>query len=64
MPLGVFVGVNHHGEQIVFGACLLYSEKTVSFEWIFQTFLQCMNGKAPQSLFITQDAVMLATIIS
>lgn len=27
-PLGAFVGVNHHREGVVFGACLLFDETT------------------------------------
>jgi zinc finger SWIM domain-containing protein 3 len=37
-PLGVFLGLNHHRETVVFGAVLLYDETIESFVWLFETF--------------------------
>ncbi|CAN1293423.1 Protein FAR1-RELATED SEQUENCE 3 [Linum perenne] len=37
-PLAVFVGYNHHRELVIFGASLLFDEKTKTFEWQFKTF--------------------------
>ncbi|KAB1203979.1 Protein FAR1-RELATED SEQUENCE 5 [Morella rubra] len=61
-PLGAFLGVNNHRELVVFGACLLFDETIQSFKWLFETFVECMEGKTPQSLFTDQDAEMLAAI--
>jgi hypothetical protein len=47
MPLGVFVGVNHHLQSTVFACALVRDESEDSFIWLFQTFLRCMNGKHP-----------------
>lgn len=47
MPLCLFVGVNHHGQSIVFGRGLLSSETIESYKWLFQEFMVCMYGKAP-----------------
>jgi hypothetical protein len=47
MPLGVFVGVNHHLQSTVFACALIRDESEDSFIWLFQTFLRCMNGKHP-----------------
>lgn len=47
MPLGVFVGVNHHLQSTIFGCALVRDESEDSFVWLFQTFLKCMNGKQP-----------------
>ncbi|KAK8958056.1 Protein FAR1-RELATED SEQUENCE 5 [Platanthera zijinensis] len=44
-PLGVFLGLNHHRETVVFGASLLYDETIESFIWLFETFLEAMNAK-------------------
>jgi zinc finger SWIM domain-containing protein 3 len=33
-PLGVFLGLNHHREIVVFGAALLYEETIESFVWL------------------------------
>ena len=33
MPLGVFLGLNHHRETVVFGGALLYDETIEFFVW-------------------------------
>ncbi|XP_042969131.1 protein FAR1-RELATED SEQUENCE 5-like [Carya illinoinensis] len=45
MPFAPFVSVNHHGQSILLGAGLISSEDTVTFTWLFQTWLTCMNEK-------------------
>ena len=47
MPLGVFVGVNHHLQSTIFVVALVRDETIPSFEWVFKTFLRCMNNKHP-----------------
>ena len=47
MPLGVFVGVNHHLQSTIFAIALVRDETIPSFEWVFKTFLRCMNNKPP-----------------
>ncbi|XP_042988788.1 protein FAR1-RELATED SEQUENCE 5-like [Carya illinoinensis] len=58
MPFAPFVGVNHHGQSILLGAGLISSEDTVTFTWLFQTWLTCMNGEAPKAIIIDQDRAM------
>ncbi|MCL7037455.1 hypothetical protein MKW94_026412 [Papaver nudicaule] len=53
-PCALFVGVNNHGQAIPFGCGLLWEETTESFVWLFQTFLEAMNGKQPESFFTDQ----------
>jgi zinc finger SWIM domain-containing protein 3 len=61
--LGLFLGLNHHREIVVFGTALLYDETIEYFIWLFETFLEAMLGKKPITIFINQeDAAMLATI--
>ncbi|XP_021980604.1 protein FAR1-RELATED SEQUENCE 5-like [Helianthus annuus] len=55
MPFSPFVGVNHHGQSILFGGALLENEKQETFEWLFQNFLKCMFNKYPQAIIIDQD---------
>ncbi|KAF5450014.1 hypothetical protein F2P56_030399 [Juglans regia] len=50
MPFAPFVGVNHHGQSILLGARLISFEDTNTFVWLFQTWLSCMNGKAPKTI--------------
>ncbi|KAI8524538.1 hypothetical protein RHMOL_Rhmol13G0157200 [Rhododendron molle] len=37
MPFAPFVGVNHHGQSILFGCGLVSREDTTSFVWLFAT---------------------------
>ncbi|XP_035547418.1 protein FAR1-RELATED SEQUENCE 5-like [Juglans regia] len=58
MPFAPFVGVNHHGQSILLGAGLISSEDTETFTWLFQTWLNCMEGKAPNAIITDQDRAM------
>ncbi|XP_035541693.1 protein FAR-RED IMPAIRED RESPONSE 1-like [Juglans regia] len=58
MPFAPFVGVNHHGQSILLGAGLISSEDTESFIWLFKTWLDCMDGKAPNAIITDQDRAM------
>ncbi|XP_075655107.1 protein FAR1-RELATED SEQUENCE 5-like [Castanea sativa] len=61
-PLGVFLGLNHHRETVVYGGALLYDETIESFVWLFETFLEAMSEKKLITIFTDQDAAMLAAI--
>ncbi|XP_042940727.1 protein FAR-RED IMPAIRED RESPONSE 1-like isoform X1 [Carya illinoinensis] len=58
MPFAPFVGVNHHGQSILLGAGLISSEDTETFTWLFQTWLNCMDGDAPKAIITDQDRAM------
>ncbi|KAG6693423.1 hypothetical protein I3842_09G000900 [Carya illinoinensis] len=58
MPFAPFVGVNHHGQSILLGVGLISSEDTETFTWLFQTWLQCMDGIAPPAIITDQDKAM------
>ncbi|XP_052624883.1 protein FAR1-RELATED SEQUENCE 5-like [Lactuca sativa] len=58
MPFAPFVGVNHHGQSILFGGALLENEKEETFEWLFEHFLKCMFGKYPKAIITDQDKAM------
>ncbi|XP_052627778.1 protein FAR1-RELATED SEQUENCE 5-like [Lactuca sativa] len=58
MPFAPFVGVNHHGQSILFGGALLENEKEETFEWLFEQFLKCMFGKCPKAIITNQDKAM------
>ena len=45
MPLAVFVGVNNHLQSCIFGVALMGDESDDTFQWVFSTFLRCMQGK-------------------
>ncbi|CAN1769116.1 Protein FAR1-RELATED SEQUENCE 5 [Linum perenne] len=48
----------------VLGAALLFEETTESFEWLFETLLECMRGRHPRSIFTDQCPAIAAGIRS
>ncbi|KAG2708236.1 hypothetical protein I3760_05G182800 [Carya illinoinensis] len=62
MPFAPFVGVNHHGQSILLGAGLLSSEDTSTFVWLFEAWLECMNGRAPKAIITDQDRAMKSAV--
>ncbi|KAL0912129.1 hypothetical protein M5K25_018080 [Dendrobium thyrsiflorum] len=53
-----FLGINNHGQNIMFGAAFLMDEMTDSFVWLFSTFLKSMNDRPPITIFTNQDEAM------
>ena len=62
MPLAMFVGSNHHLQNTIFGVALLRDERTESFEWLFNTFKNCMDGHEPRCI-LTGITFFFQTII-
>ncbi|XP_059461771.1 protein FAR1-RELATED SEQUENCE 5-like [Corylus avellana] len=58
MPFVPFVGVNHHGQSILFGAGLLSNEDTDTFIWLFESWLKCMKYRAPSAILTDQARAM------
>lgn len=58
LPLVTFVGVNHHGKSILFGCALISHETLETFQWLFNTWLLCMGGKAPIGILTDKDVAM------
>ncbi|KAK7396242.1 hypothetical protein VNO78_17106 [Psophocarpus tetragonolobus] len=50
VPLVTFVGVNHHGQSVLFGCGLLSCEDSEAFAWLFESLLHCMSGVPPQGI--------------
>ncbi|XP_021754610.1 protein FAR1-RELATED SEQUENCE 8-like [Chenopodium quinoa] len=46
LPFAMFIGVNHHGQSILFGCALISRETTETYEWMLRTWLHCMGGRA------------------
>ncbi|WVY99058.1 hypothetical protein V8G54_031209 [Vigna mungo] len=55
MPLGLWVGVDNHGNSIFFGCVLLRDEKIPSFTWALKSFVRFVKGKCPQTILTDQD---------
>jgi hypothetical protein len=62
MPFAPFIGINKHGQSIQLGCAFLRDEKTPSYVWLFQSFLQAMKGKAPMNIITDQDGAMRSAI--
>ncbi|CAI9294924.1 unnamed protein product [Lactuca saligna] len=58
MPFSPFVGVNHHGQSILFGGALLENENEETFQWLFEHFLKCMFNKYPSAIITDQYRAM------
>ncbi|KAL6568931.1 hypothetical protein OROHE_003672 [Orobanche hederae] len=54
MPFSPFVGVNHHGQSILFGCGLLSREDIETYVWLFKSWLECMMGRAPRAIITDQ----------
>ncbi|KAG9459141.1 hypothetical protein H6P81_003649 [Aristolochia fimbriata] len=50
-----FTGVNHHEQTLNFGVGLIKDEKTESFLWLFDKWLEAMSGCAPKVILTDQD---------
>ncbi|EEC80328.1 hypothetical protein OsI_22378 [Oryza sativa Indica Group] len=62
MPCAPFIGINRHGQSIQLGCGFLRNEKTETFVWLFQEFLEAMEGVEPINIITDQDLAMKAAI--
>jgi hypothetical protein len=53
---------NHRRQSILFGCTLLQDESESSFTWLFETWLEAMNGKKPISIITDQDLAIRAAL--
>ncbi|KAL6538949.1 hypothetical protein OROMI_025275 [Orobanche minor] len=58
MPFAPFVEVNHHGQSILLGCGLISNEDTLTFKWLFETWLTCMSSIPPNAIITDQDRAM------
>ncbi|KAK8492271.1 hypothetical protein V6N12_010291 [Hibiscus sabdariffa] len=63
IPLVAFVGVNHHGQSILFGCGLLGDDTFETYVWLFRAWLTCMSGRPPQTI-ITDHCRAMQNAIS
>lgn len=54
----LFVGVDHHWQNVMFGCAFLLGETTDSFIWLFKSFLESMGNRSPITIFTNQDQAM------
>ncbi|XP_071739892.1 protein FAR1-RELATED SEQUENCE 2-like [Rutidosis leptorrhynchoides] len=58
MPMAPFVRVNYHGKSILLSCGVISNEDVRTFTWLFQTWLSCMSGRAPNAIITDQDQAM------
>ena len=62
MPCTPFIGINRHCQTFQLGCAFIRNEKTATYEWLFLTFLEAMDRKAPLNIITDQDPAMRAAI--
>ncbi|CAA6666298.1 unnamed protein product [Spirodela intermedia] len=62
-PLGVWLGVDNHGNTIFFGCVILRDETSHSYTWALQSFMHLMNGRLPQTLFTDLDLELTDAVL-
>nr|XP_043625847.1 protein FAR1-RELATED SEQUENCE 6-like [Erigeron canadensis] len=62
MPFAPFVGVNHQGHSILLGCGLLLAEDKETYEWLFKSWLECMDGCPPKAIITDQCRSMQAAV--
>lgn len=62
LPFAPFVGITGHGLNCLFAYAIVNNETVDTFEWLFDTFLDCMGRKAPLTVITDQDVVMKSAV--
>ncbi|XP_061368869.1 protein FAR1-RELATED SEQUENCE 5-like [Gastrolobium bilobum] len=62
LPFAPFTGLNHHLQSILFGCALLQDESEKYFVWLFETWLEAMNGKKHVSMITDRDLAIGAVV--
>ena len=58
MPFAPFVGVNHHGQSILFSCGLLSNENAEPFVWLFKEWLSSKSDAPPKAIITDQCRAM------
>ncbi|XP_074271081.1 protein FAR1-RELATED SEQUENCE 5-like [Silene latifolia] len=62
MPFFPFIGVNQHGNSVVFACALVTRDYEESFEWVFAKFLERI-GRAPSVILTDQERAIESYLI-
>ncbi|CAL5056783.1 unnamed protein product [Urochloa decumbens] len=55
MPFAPIVGVDNHGNTILFGCALLKDQTAPTYEWLFESFLIANGRKMPTTIITDQE---------
>ena len=64
MPCAPFIGINRYGQSIQLGCGFVRNEKIGNFVWLFERFLEAMDGLHPLNIITDQDAGMRSAILT
>ncbi|XP_051201492.1 protein FAR1-RELATED SEQUENCE 5-like [Lolium perenne] len=64
MPFAPFIGINRYGQSIQLGCGFLRNEQIEDYVWLFEAFLEAMDGVQPINIITDQDASMRSAILS
>jgi hypothetical protein len=64
MPYAPFIGINRYGQSIQLGCGFVRHERIEDFVWLFEKFLEVMNGLHPLNIITDQDAAMRSAILT
>ncbi|KAL5575555.1 hypothetical protein UlMin_017254 [Ulmus minor] len=62
IPLVAFVGINHHGQNVLLGCGLLADETLETYVWLFRAWLTCLSGRPPQTIITNQCKALQSAI--
>jgi hypothetical protein len=64
MPCAPFIGINRNGQSIQFGCGFVRNERIADFVWLFEKFLDAMDGIHPENIITDQDGAMRSAILT
>ncbi|CAM0884998.1 unnamed protein product [Alopecurus aequalis] len=62
MPFAPFIGINRHGQSFMLGCGFTRDEREEAFKWMFEAFLEAMDGRQPDNIITDQDRAMANAI--
>ncbi|KAJ4955236.1 hypothetical protein NE237_012019 [Protea cynaroides] len=63
-PFGLFTGMNHHAQSIMFGCGLVANETKESLEWLFKAWMNAMGSKAPKAIITGECTGIIPAVAS
>ncbi|CAM0910918.1 unnamed protein product [Alopecurus aequalis] len=64
MSCAPFIGINRFGSSIQLGCAFIRNGRIPNFAWIFETFLDAMDGLVPTNIITDQDQAMRTAILT
>jgi MULE transposase domain/FAR1 DNA-binding domain len=59
-----FIGTNHHAQSVLLGCGLVSGTTINAYQWIFKTWMRCMDGKPPVALITAYSKEIQSSVKS